>query len=156
MRLGAPRRLLTSRQGRTAAGAGFTPDELALERRRVGQSSGERGSSRRESIVRLAAPCEGVGAIREPAHAPKLFQSEQEADHEPERERMKGHNDPRYKQLGGRKAPRVASIRRVYQAVKRLGETSDVSTIKRGITRASVSSCLIDSRSLLRSRGMTL
>ena len=33
----------------------------------------------------------------EPAQTPKQRQSEQEADHEQEHERMKGHNDPRYK-----------------------------------------------------------
>ncbi len=45
MRFGAPRRLLTSRQGRTAEGAGSTSDEGVQERRQAGQSFGERGDA---------------------------------------------------------------------------------------------------------------
>ena len=44
-RLGAPRRLLTSRQGRTGADAGSTPDEAVEAGRQAEQSSGERGLS---------------------------------------------------------------------------------------------------------------
>jgi len=54
-RLGAPRRLLTSRQGRTAGGAGSTSDEGVQERRQAGQSCGERGLRRRWIGVRLVA-----------------------------------------------------------------------------------------------------
>src|SRR6266436_9637848 len=61
IRLGAPRRLLTSRQGRTGAGAGSTPDEAVETRRQAGQSSGQRGLSRRWSVVRLAPPREEEG-----------------------------------------------------------------------------------------------
>ncbi len=42
-RFGAPRRLLTSRQGRTGGAAGSPPDERVEERRQAGQSRGERG-----------------------------------------------------------------------------------------------------------------
>jgi hypothetical protein len=55
-RVDAPRRLLTSRQGRTGAGAGPPADEAGAARRRVGQSSGVRGLRRRWSVVRLAPP----------------------------------------------------------------------------------------------------
>src|SRR5215469_13289537 len=44
-RLGAPRRLLTSRQGRTGPGAGPPPDEAVESRRQAGQSSGQRGDA---------------------------------------------------------------------------------------------------------------
>jgi hypothetical protein len=46
-RLGAPRRLVTSGQGRTGAGADPPPDEGVEARRQEGQSSGVRGLSRR-------------------------------------------------------------------------------------------------------------
>src|SRR5260370_29260134 len=39
IRLGAPRRLFTSLQGRTGVGSGSTTDEWAPERRQSGQSS---------------------------------------------------------------------------------------------------------------------
>ena len=55
IRLGAPRRLFTSHQGRTGADAGPLPDEGAEARRQVGQSCGERGLSRRGSAVRTLA-----------------------------------------------------------------------------------------------------
>ena len=44
-RFGAPRRLLTSRQGRTGVGAGLTPDEGVGERRQAGQSCGVHGGA---------------------------------------------------------------------------------------------------------------
>jgi hypothetical protein len=44
-RLGAPRRLFISRQGRTGAGAGPTTDEEPQVRRQAGQSSGVRGGA---------------------------------------------------------------------------------------------------------------
>src|SRR5260221_171568 len=72
IRLGAPRRLLTSRQGRTGAGAGSTPDEAGEARRQVGQSSGERGLSRRWSVVRLAPPREEEGRSGNQSRRPSL------------------------------------------------------------------------------------
>lgn len=57
-RFGAPRRLFTSHQGRTGAGAGLTPEE---ERRQMRQSSGVRGLRRRWTRVRLLPACEGEG-----------------------------------------------------------------------------------------------
>ena len=57
-RLGAPRRLLTSRQGRTGAGAGPTADAGVEARRQAEQSSGGRGWRCRWSVVRLAPPRE--------------------------------------------------------------------------------------------------
>jgi hypothetical protein len=51
--LGAPRRLFTSRQGRTDAGTALTPDEGVQERRQAGQSSGVRGLRRRWTVVRM-------------------------------------------------------------------------------------------------------
>src|SRR2546421_7848210 len=60
-RLGAPRRLLTSRQGRTGRGAGSPPDEEVEARRQAGQSSGLRGLSRRWSVLRLAPHREEQG-----------------------------------------------------------------------------------------------
>ena len=60
-RLGAPRRLLISHQGRTGADAGSTPDEAMEARRQAGQSSGERGLSRHWSLLRLASPGEEEG-----------------------------------------------------------------------------------------------
>jgi len=44
-RFGAPRRLFTSCQGCTDAGAGFTTDERVQQRRQAGQSRGERGGA---------------------------------------------------------------------------------------------------------------
>ena len=41
---------------------------------------------------------------------------------------MKGHNNPRCLKWGERRAPLEARIRRVYSAVKRLGEKSELST----------------------------
>ncbi len=60
-RFGAPRRLFTSRQGRTGRGAGSSPDEGVEARRQAGQSCGERGFRRRWSVVRLASPLEEKG-----------------------------------------------------------------------------------------------
>jgi hypothetical protein len=55
MRLGAPRRLFTSRQGRTGAGTGPPPDEAVVARRQARQSSGVRGLRRRCTVVRILA-----------------------------------------------------------------------------------------------------
>src|SRR5215831_14797158 len=55
IRLGAPRRLFTSRQGRTGTEAGSTPGEA---RRQTGQSSGVRGLSRRWTEEWMAPPLE--------------------------------------------------------------------------------------------------
>ena len=55
MRLGAPRRLFTLRQGRTDASAGLAADEWLQEKRQAGQSSGVRGLRRRRSVVRIFA-----------------------------------------------------------------------------------------------------
>jgi len=60
-RLGAPRRLLTSRQGRTGTGAGLTADEGVQARRQAGQSRGVRGLRRRCTVVRRAPPYEWEG-----------------------------------------------------------------------------------------------
>src|SRR5258708_93485 len=70
MRLGAPRRLFTSRQGR--AGAGSPPDEGVEARRQAGQSSGERGLRRRWSAVRLAPPPEEEGRKSNHSTPPSL------------------------------------------------------------------------------------
>jgi len=70
----------------------------------------------------------------EPVQTPEPRKNKQKANHEQEREGMKGHNDPRYIKVGERKAPREARIRRVYQAVKRVGEGSELSTMERGST----------------------
>src|SRR5438067_858621 len=55
-RLGAPRPLLTSRQGCTGAGAGPSADAEVEARRQAEQSSGVRGGRRRCSVVHLAPP----------------------------------------------------------------------------------------------------
>jgi hypothetical protein len=60
-RLGAPRRLLTLRQGRTGADAGSTPDEPGEASRQAGQSRGERGLSRRWPGLLLDATAEWEG-----------------------------------------------------------------------------------------------
>src|SRR5258707_12616216 len=60
-RLGAPRWLFTSGQGRTGAVTGPAPDKAVEARRQAGQSSGERGFRRRWSVVRLAPPREEQG-----------------------------------------------------------------------------------------------
>jgi len=44
-RLGAPRRLFISRQGRTGAGTGPAPEEAVEARRQAGPSSGQRGDA---------------------------------------------------------------------------------------------------------------
>src|SRR5260221_4454770 len=54
MRLGAPRRLFTSRQGRTGAGAEPPPDEDVEPRRQAGQSSGVRDFRRWWSVLHFA------------------------------------------------------------------------------------------------------
>jgi hypothetical protein len=56
-RLGAPRRLFTSLQGRTGAEAGLTLEE----RRQMGQSSGVRGLSKRCNWLRLLPAGEWEG-----------------------------------------------------------------------------------------------
>jgi hypothetical protein len=61
MRLGAPRRLFTSRQGRTGTGAGTPADDAEEASRQAGQSSGVRGLSRWWSLLRLAPPREEQG-----------------------------------------------------------------------------------------------
>jgi hypothetical protein len=61
IRFGAPRRLLTSRQGRTGRGAGSTPDERVEERRQAGQSGGVRGLSRRWILVWMVPTLESGG-----------------------------------------------------------------------------------------------
>jgi len=59
--LGA-RRLFTSRQGRTGCGAGPLAEEAGEARRQAGQSSGQRGLSRRGSLLRsLPAVLDGAG-----------------------------------------------------------------------------------------------
>ncbi len=60
-RFGAPRRLLTSRQGRTGVGEGLTPDEGVQQRRQAGQSSGVRGLRRRWTVVRIGSAFEWEG-----------------------------------------------------------------------------------------------
>src|SRR2546423_914708 len=60
-RLGAPRRLFTSHQGRTGAGANPPPDEAVEPRRQAGQSCGEQGLSRRWNVVRTALDWTGPG-----------------------------------------------------------------------------------------------
>jgi hypothetical protein len=60
-RLGAPRQLFISLQGRTGAGAGPTTDEKVEERRQAGQSRGERGLRRRWTGVCLAAAVDWAG-----------------------------------------------------------------------------------------------
>jgi hypothetical protein len=57
-RFGAPRRLLTSRQGRTGEAAVPTPDERVEEGRQAGQSSGVRGLRRRWIVVRMVLTLE--------------------------------------------------------------------------------------------------
>ena len=94
-RLGAPRRLLTSRQGRTERGAGPLPDERVEEWRQAGQSSGVRGLRRRWTVVRMALALEW-GGVMEPGQVPKPRQAEAEEDHEQEQEHRQGHQDPRY------------------------------------------------------------
>jgi hypothetical protein len=60
--LGDPRRLFTSGQGRTGAGASPTADEGVEARRQAGQSYGQRGLSRRWNLVRiLVAALDGAG-----------------------------------------------------------------------------------------------
>src|SRR5260221_4635253 len=60
-RFGAPRRLFTSRQGRTGGDAGPTTDEGVEASRQAGQSSGERGLRRRWSVVRIFAALDWAG-----------------------------------------------------------------------------------------------
>jgi hypothetical protein len=71
-RFGAPRRLLTSRQGRTGACAGSPDDEAGEARRQAGQSPGVRGLSKRWSLVRLVAPCEEAGRRGNQSRRPSL------------------------------------------------------------------------------------
>jgi hypothetical protein len=59
--LGAPRRLFTSHQRRTGAGANPLLDEGVEARQQEGQSSGERGLSRRWTGLRLYATAEWEG-----------------------------------------------------------------------------------------------
>ncbi len=60
-RFGAPRRLLTSRQGCTDSGDEPTPAEKVEERRQAGQSSGVRGLRRRWTAVCNATVLEWGG-----------------------------------------------------------------------------------------------
>ena len=95
IRLGAPRRLFTSHQGRTGADAGPPPNERVEARRQAGQSSGLRGLPRRWSLLRLAAHFEEEGRRENLSKRPSLERREQEADQEQEHEQMKGHRNPR-------------------------------------------------------------
>jgi hypothetical protein len=61
MRFGAPRRLLTSDQGRTGRGAGPALGAGVEARRQAGQSCGERGLSSRGSAVRTLAALDLLG-----------------------------------------------------------------------------------------------
>jgi hypothetical protein len=61
IRLGAPRRLFTSRQGRTGKGAGSPPDKGVGARRQAGQSRGVRGLRRRWVMEWMALPLELEG-----------------------------------------------------------------------------------------------
>src|SRR5437868_10268267 len=82
-RLGAPRRLFTSRQGRTGAGANPPPDEAVEARRQAGQSCGERGLSRRWNVVRtLAAALDWTGPGWGQKRAPSSERREDEKEHE--------------------------------------------------------------------------
>ena len=51
LRFGAPRLLCTSLHGYTGRGAGTPADEAGEARQQAGQSSGQRGLSRRWSVV---------------------------------------------------------------------------------------------------------
>ena len=93
--MGAPRRLFTSRQGRDIRGTGSTTDEGVEARRQAGQSSGERGLSRRWSVVRLAPPREEEGRRWNQSRRQSSERREEEAEHEQEQEHMKGHTHPR-------------------------------------------------------------
>ena len=104
MRLGAPRRLFTSGQGRTGAGAGSPLDEVVEARRQAGQASGLRGLSRRWSVVRLAPPSEEEGRRGNQSRRHSSVR-EKEADHEQEHVHMKGHHHPRCWKWGAWRAP---------------------------------------------------
>jgi hypothetical protein len=66
----------------------------------------------------------------EAGKTPKQRQREDEEEHEQEQEHMNGHKDPRCLKWGEWIAPYIfkGRIRRVYNAVKRLGEKSELST----------------------------
>jgi len=83
IRFGAPRQLFTSHQGRTGAGTGPAPNQPVEACRQTGQSSGERGLSRRWSVVRTEASaldCTRPGWGK--PWAPEPRQREDEQDHE--------------------------------------------------------------------------
>src|SRR5712692_515407 len=66
-RLGAPRRLFTSHQGRTGTGTGSPADEAGEASRQAGQSSGVRGLRSRWTVEWMAPPLEGeVGRWSQP------------------------------------------------------------------------------------------
>ncbi|HEX6483848.1 MAG TPA: hypothetical protein VF043_33790 [Ktedonobacteraceae bacterium] len=68
----------------------------------------------------------------EPVEMPQ--QREEKADHEQEHVDVKGHNDPRFSEWGEGSTLREARIRRGSQAVKPLGEMSELSTTTNGCT----------------------
>jgi hypothetical protein len=104
-RLGAPRRLLTSRHGRTGAGAGPPADAGVEASRQAEQASGVRGESRRWSVVRLAPPREEEDRRGNQESAPKQRQTEEETDHKQDHEHMKDQTKPRCLKWGEEKAP---------------------------------------------------
>src|SRR5215469_4810037 len=68
----APLRLSTSRQGRTGRGGGPAADEAVEARRQAGQSSGQRGFSKRGSLLRLTHPGEWEGRRWSQSRRPSL------------------------------------------------------------------------------------
>ena len=80
----APRRLLTSRQRRTGAGAGTPADQAVEASRQAEQLSGQRCFSRRWSLLRLALPREEEGRRENQPRRQSLGSREEEADQEQE------------------------------------------------------------------------
>ena len=100
MRLGAPRRLFTSLQGRDFRG------HCPSTRQRSGAETTGGAivwGARLEKTVEPGArsSCFEVGRLeREPAMTPKPGQSKDEEEHEQEHVDLKGHKDPRCQKWG--------------------------------------------------------
>src|SRR5215467_6421007 len=113
MRLGAPRRLLTSLQERTGADAGSALDEAGEASRQAGQSSGQRGLSKRGSVLRLAAPFVEADRRENQSRRPSLAREKEKADQKREHnyDQVNGPTTPRCLKSGEGRTPQEASIR---------------------------------------------
>src|SRR5215831_5157955 len=106
MRLGAPRRLFTSPQGRTGGGAGLAPDAGGEASRQAGQSVWAAGLQ--ETLERAALGCcQPDRTMMGPAQQTQPRHREQEDTQEQKQEDVMRHTDPHEVKFEGWEALKI-------------------------------------------------